>query len=99
MYMVRATLVAGGQAPYPELDFGVISDILWTAARLDDGLEHIHARTATGRIDVTFFYRAESLSAALTAAGSICRRALNSSPALRDWGISVRHPEFFPNSS
>jgi hypothetical protein len=99
MYMVTAALVAGGEAPQPELESGVISDILWAAARPDDGLEHIYARTATGRIDVTFFHRAESLSAALAAAGSICRRSLNSSPTLRGWRINLRRPESFPNSS
>ncbi|MFE9454484.1 hypothetical protein [Streptomyces sp. NPDC006739] len=86
--MARATLVAGGEAPQPDLDSGIITDILWTTAHPGEGLEHIHARTAAGRVDVTFFHRAESPSAALAAAGSICRRALTSSPALRGWQIT-----------
>ncbi|MEU8971260.1 hypothetical protein AB0D11_18645 [Streptomyces monashensis] len=94
--MALATLVAGGEAAHPELDSGIISDILWAAARPDDGLEHIHVRSAAGRIDVTFFHRAESLSAALAAAGDICRRSLDSSPVLRGWGFDAPHPDSVP---
>ncbi|MEU8673468.1 hypothetical protein [Streptomyces sp. NPDC048560] len=87
--MATATLVAVDDAEVARLESAVVTDIVWAAAMPDDDLEHVHAKTTSGRIELTFFHRTGSLADALSAAGAISRRALNSSPTLAQWRIAV----------
>ncbi|MCM1971334.1 hypothetical protein [Streptomyces sp. G1] len=100
MFMATATLVAAREADAAKLESAVVTDIVWAAAMPADDLEHVHAKTASGRIELTFFHRTGNLADALTAAGEICRRALNSSPTLAQWRIAVtpQLPDAMPGS-
>ncbi|MFD6968568.1 hypothetical protein [Streptomyces sp. NPDC059979] len=89
MFMATATLVTPADRAAKRLESAVVTDIVWAAAVPDDNLEHVHAKAAAGRIDLTFFHRTNSLAEALSAAGEICRRALNSSPSLSQWRIAA----------
>ncbi|MGR4881462.1 hypothetical protein ACIPUC_18925 [Streptomyces sp. LARHCF249] len=100
MFMATATLVAANEAAAAKLESAVVTDIVWASAMPDDDLEHVHAKTTSGRIELTFFHRTGSLADALSAAGEICRRALNSSPTLAQWRIAVtpQLPDGLPGS-
>lgn len=100
MFMATATLVTATDSAAEKLESAVVTDIVWAAAMPADDLEHVHAKSASGRIDLTFFHRTSSLADALSAAGEICRRALNSSPSLSQWRISSASqlPDALPGS-
>lgn len=100
MFMATVTLVPTENADAGMLESGVVADIVWAAAKPDDGLEHVHAKVASGRIELTFFHCSSSLTAAISAAGEICRRTLDSSPALARWRISAtsESPHALPGS-
>lgn len=100
MFMATATLVAARETKAAKLESAVVTDIVWAAAMPADDLEHVHAKTASGRIELTFFHRTASLADALSAAGAISRRALNSSPTLASWRIAVtpQLPDALPGS-
>lgn len=70
----------------PEL----ITDILWAAARLPEGLEHIRARhgPSSATFDVAMFYSSGSPSIA-EAALDLCERAIASAPALLGWSADL----------
>lgn len=80
---------AGVRRPVsPEL----ATDILWAAALPTDRLEHIRARPAPRGpdIDLALFHRARSTTeqeaeAAENLSLLLCRRAIDSSPALAGW--------------
>ncbi|WP_405009834.1 hypothetical protein [Kitasatospora sp. NBC_01539] len=90
--MSTATLVADWRAASTHVAPALVTDILWAAARPGDGLEHVHALTMPGRMELTFFHCAPSLEKALGSAGRLCRRALDSSPALSHWRIAGDTP-------
>ncbi|MER5400516.1 hypothetical protein [Streptomyces sp. NPDC002599] len=100
MFMATATLVAAREAEAAKLESAVVTDIVWAAAMPGDDLEHVHAKTTSGRIDLTFFHQTSSPDGALFAAAEICRRALNSSPTLANWRISAgpQLPDALPGS-
>ncbi|MCP3758868.1 hypothetical protein [Streptomyces sp. TBY4] len=100
MFMATATLVAARENEAAKLESAVVTDIVWAAAVPADDLEHVHAKTTSGRIELTFFHRTSTLDGALSAAAEICRRALNSSPTLAQWRIAVtpQLPDAMPGS-
>ncbi|WP_129308553.1 hypothetical protein [Streptomyces sp. L2] len=87
MLMATATLVATDAATHRRLEAAAVTDIVWASAKPSDDLEHVHAQAVPGRIELTFFHRTRSPSAAISAAWEICLRALNSSPPLAHWRI------------
>ncbi len=87
MYMAVVTIFPGDQARDDRIEDAVVTDILWTAAVPEDGLEHIHSRTTAGRVEVTLFHRAQAATEANAAARRICRRALTASPSLHGWQL------------
>lgn len=100
VFMATATLVAAHEAGAAKLESATVTDIVWAAAVPSDDLEHVHAKTASGLIELTFFHRTSTLDGALSAAAEICRRALNSSPTLTQWRIaaSPQLPDAMPGS-
>lgn len=84
MNIAVVILVAGARPSPDSLESALVTDILWTAAGPEDGLEHIHSRTSPERIELTMFYRSTAAAAA-AAAERACRNALRSSPTLRGW--------------
>ena len=88
MYMAVVTLIAGTDTHQDNLADATVTDILWTAASPADGLEHIHSRTASDRIELTMFHRATAAADANAAAERICLQALNSSPSLHGWTLA-----------
>jgi hypothetical protein len=89
MYVAVVVLVPDERtARRHDLDNAVVTDILWTAASEADGLEHIHSRAASDRIELTMFHRVRAQADAAAAAERICRQALNSSPSLHGWQLA-----------
>jgi hypothetical protein len=89
MYMAVLTIAPGNRARYERLEHALVSDILWTAAVQEDGLEHIHSRTGNaGRIELTLFHRGSGAETANAAAMRICLRALTSAPVLSGWQLA-----------
>ncbi|MDF3139964.1 MULTISPECIES: hypothetical protein [unclassified Streptomyces] len=100
MLMATATLVATEGAKQRKLEATVVTDIVWASAKPADDLEHVHAQAAPGRIELTFFHRTRNPAEAISAAGEICLRALNSSPSLAHWRIiaAPQLPDALPGS-
>ena len=60
MYAVHAALIRRNSAvPIPNEAAGLL-DVLWAHTRIEDGIEHMHARAGPERIDVLFFVSAPS---------------------------------------
>ncbi|GAA3017092.1 hypothetical protein [Streptosporangium longisporum] len=85
MYVATVTLTATDAAARRQIASPLVTDILWAAAVPADDLEHLHSRAVPERIDLTFFHRSPDPERADAAAVRICRRALDTSPALRGW--------------
>ncbi|MFD6076165.1 hypothetical protein ACFWG5_11360 [Streptomyces hydrogenans] len=96
--MATATLVATDAATHRDLEAATVTDIVWASAMTEDDLEHVHASSTSGRIELTFFHRTRNPAEAISAAWEICLRALNSSPSLAHWRITSapRLPDALP---
>lgn len=89
MFMATATLVATDAAPHRMLEAAAVTDIVWASARPADRLEHVHAQSRPGRIELTFFHRTREPAEAVSTAGEICLRVLKTSPPLAHWRITA----------
>ncbi|MFD0367768.1 hypothetical protein [Streptomyces sp. NPDC127114] len=98
--MATATLVATDAATHRRLEAAAVTDIVWASAKPSDDLEHVHAQSTPGRIELTFFHRTRNPAEAISAAWEICLRVLNSSPSLSHWRIiaTPQLPDALPGS-
>jgi len=71
----------------PDMSAGELSDLLWLNATTHDGIQHIHARTIGGRIEVAVFTLASEQEISDLIVERLCHRALRDVPALRGWSV------------
>lgn len=88
------TLAPHGRYPASEPLPAEITDVMWASASPAAELEHVSIRSGGGFIHLGFYSRLDGAAAA-AAATAICRRALESSAALRGWEMTAlrRAPE------
>jgi hypothetical protein len=69
------------------LDPEIIADVIWTTAIPDDRLEHIRARPGpdSRSVDLVLFLRTIANRPGTEAALTMCRRAIDTAPALGGW--------------
>ncbi|GHJ47300.1 hypothetical protein Cs7R123_46420 [Catellatospora sp. TT07R-123] len=70
------------------LSAGELGDLLWLNVTAADGIQHIHARTVAGRIEVAVFTVASEQAISDYIVERICRRAVRVVPALRGWTVA-----------
>jgi hypothetical protein len=91
MHITLLTLVRGEDTEIVSINPDVLIDALWAFSPVDDGLEHVRARCAAGRIDLVFFHLAD-VPAARDRATSLCRRTILNSPLLHGWRLTEDLP-------
>ncbi|GAA3427979.1 hypothetical protein ACWDTT_11045 [Streptosporangium sandarakinum] len=91
MYMVAASLTAPEGSPSP--DGTVVSDVFWSLALPEDGLEHLRLAThRPARVDLVVFLRAPGEQEATKAARRLCDRVIATSSVLSGWRVDAVAP-------
>lgn len=86
--MAQVTLAATVEATNWELNPNLVADLIWVVATPEHGLEHLHAVTQPGRIDVVVFHLAVDTAMARHASRRLCQLAISTSPQLYGWRIT-----------
>ncbi len=86
--MARVTLDATGESAFTDIDADVVADLLWALAEPVSRLEHVHAASGKGRVDLVFFHLAADPGQAADASERLCHLAISISPRLRGWRVS-----------
>lgn len=86
--MARVALDATRESVFPDIDADVVADLLWALAEPENRLEHVHAISAKGRVELVFFHLVTDPGQAADASERLCRLAIATSPRLRGWRVA-----------
>nr|WP_157528726.1 hypothetical protein [Kibdelosporangium sp. MJ126-NF4]CEL20151.1 hypothetical protein [Kibdelosporangium sp. MJ126-NF4] len=92
--MALVTMTATRRSARADIDANLVADLLWALAEPSHHLEHVHAKSVPGRVDLVLFHLTADAPAAATAARQLCRLAVSTSPRLRGWQVSSTVEEY-----
>ncbi|WP_157531923.1 MULTISPECIES: hypothetical protein [unclassified Kitasatospora] len=78
------TLICSDPAP-SQLTAEVVTDLIWMHSQYEDRVEHIRARVELNRCRIAAAIIAATPDAATAKLRRVCERALQYTPALRNW--------------
>jgi hypothetical protein len=87
MYMATVALTATDEAPNRDIDPKLVTGIIWALAGLEHALEHVHAISHPGRIDIVVFHLVSNGATARFIGHRLCQLAITTSPQLSGWRI------------
>lgn len=86
MHLVAVTLICPDAAS-SQVTAEAVTDLIWVHSRHEDRVEHIRSRVDLNLYRVAAAMIADTPDAATANLRRVCERALQHTPALRDWSL------------